>query len=335
MNAQTPYWKFKNEASTNSLVLQLNGVIGWKDYNGDGVLPKELTAAINEAESGSKNLIVKINSPGGSVFDGVQIYNMLKEFKGQVTTVCDGLAASIASVIFCAGSKRVVNKGGLLMIHKASNLVSGNADELKKAAVVLEKLDSQIIDIYKTVSNLSDEKLQSMLNAETWFTGQEALQHNFATECGESASDTSRTAEDICRFNFRNCPEELQRDIPILAAHQARWSNTQHSLEKTITDKQAELGIMADALNKSKSEIEKANADLKNAQDELKKSQDEVKALQDRINTITKVGGEPLPVVTGERQLNKREQYLQLVTQSGEKAIAFYKLYAKEIEACN
>lgn len=130
----------------------------------------------------AKQITVYINSYGGEVAIGLAIYNALKRHKAKITTVCDGMACSIASVIFMAGDKRIMNESSLLMIHNAWTDISGNAAELRKQADDLEKISEASKRAYLEKVSLSEEDLQRLLDNETWISASEALEWGFATE---------------------------------------------------------------------------------------------------------------------------------------------------------
>jgi ATP-dependent Clp protease protease subunit len=125
---------------------------------------------------------VHINSYGGEVAEGLAIYNVLKNHSAEITTYCDGFACSIASVIFMAGDKRVMNPASLLMIHNPWMGACGNADALRKAADDLDVIENAVVEAYKSHVNLSDNELKSKLDNETWITPDEAISWGFATE---------------------------------------------------------------------------------------------------------------------------------------------------------
>lgn len=124
---------------------------------------------------------VRINSYGGEVAEGLAIYNALRNHKAKVKTYCDGFACSIASVIFMAGDERIMQESSMLMIHNAWTYADGNAAQLRKAADDLEKITQASIAAYKANSNLSEEEIAALLDAETWLLPQEALDYGFAT----------------------------------------------------------------------------------------------------------------------------------------------------------
>ena len=118
---------------------------------------------------------------GGSVSEGLAIYNLLNDFKGNVTRIVDGFACSAASVVFMAGDKRIVPESGLLMIHNAWGVAEGDSNAMKKYAEDLEKITQPSVNIYVSKTGLSEEKVKEMMDKETWITSAEALKLNFAT----------------------------------------------------------------------------------------------------------------------------------------------------------
>lgn len=128
-----------------------------------------------------ENIIVHINSYGGEVAEGWAIYNSLVNHSAKVTTIAEGFACSIASVIFMAGEERIVNNVSALMIHNVLSFASGNANELRKTADDLEKLNNLSKKAYLKYINISDEELQKLMDAETFLTPEECLEMGFAT----------------------------------------------------------------------------------------------------------------------------------------------------------
>lgn len=151
----------------------------WEEH-GD-VSAVNLSKRLEELGEVSK-IHVYINSYGGEVAEGLAIYNALKRHKAKVITYCDGFAASIASVIFMAGDKRVMSEASLLMVHNAWTVGVGNAAELRKQADDLDKITKASIEAYKAHSNLSEDEIKALLDAETWILPEEALEYGFATK---------------------------------------------------------------------------------------------------------------------------------------------------------
>ena len=130
-------------------------------------------------------ITVHINSNGGEVKEGLAIYNVLKN--RNVTTVCDGFAASAASVIFCAGARRIMNKASLLFVHQALMITHGNADQLEKDAQDLRTITDSAVAAYKECGvKLSDDEIMELLKNETWISPEAALEYGFATEIADA-----------------------------------------------------------------------------------------------------------------------------------------------------
>ncbi|MBX9757219.1 MAG: Clp protease ClpP [Beijerinckiaceae bacterium] len=175
--------------------LVLMGDVGdiWGD--GSGFAPKDVLEAL--AEHGDGDLAVRLNSGGGRAWDGVAIYNALRAHRGEVTMHVDAIAASAASVIALAGSKRIMRHGAMLMIHDPSAVVVGTADDHRKASETLDKLADVVAGIYAFHTGAKPEEMRELMLAETWMDADEAVDRKFATE----AEDLD--AEAFSRFDYR------------------------------------------------------------------------------------------------------------------------------------
>lgn len=123
-----------------------------------------------------------IHSPGGDVFDGIAIYNLLNKHPAQITVYIDGLAASMASVIAMAGDKVVMPENAMMMIHKPWGISGGNANEMRDYADLLDKVEGVLIPAYASKTGKSTDELSSMLEGETWLNGRECVEQGFADE---------------------------------------------------------------------------------------------------------------------------------------------------------
>lgn len=126
-----------------------------------------------------------INSPGGSLFDGIAIYNTLKNHPAVVNVRIDGIAASIASVIAMAGDSIDIADNAMMMIHKPAVIVFAQAPELRKEADLLDKIEDQIVSTYAARTGVESELISGMMQEETWFTGTDAVNHGFADTLSE------------------------------------------------------------------------------------------------------------------------------------------------------
>lgn len=160
--------------------------IGPGGWFSDGLTAKDFAAQLADVKGA---LEVHINSAGGDVFDGIAIANGIRDYKGDVTTVVDGLAASIASVISQAGGKRIVQAGSMVMIHDAFGLAIGNAAEMTKMAQTLDQVSDNIADIYAARTGRgSTATWRDRMRDETWYTADEAVAAGLADEVGNDAA---------------------------------------------------------------------------------------------------------------------------------------------------
>ncbi len=159
-----------------------------------GVTATNFAAALKDAGTGPVN--VRINSPGGDVFDGLAIYNMMLAH-GNVSTFVDGLAASAASYIAMAGKTVSMAEASQLMIHNAWGLTIGNQAEHIKQASILSKIDGQLADIYASKTGKSAEDVAAMMAAETWLTAAEAKADGF---CDAVITSPKATLDDAKLF---------------------------------------------------------------------------------------------------------------------------------------
>ena len=151
-----------------------------EDYYGEGVSSKRIAAALRAI--GDRDVTVVINSPGGNYFEGLSIYNMLREHKGSVTVKIVGIAASAASVIAMAGDTIKIARAGFLMIHNAWVIASGNRHSLRDVADWLEPFDATAVDIYHARTGIDGTALAAMLDREAWIGGKDAIDQGFADD---------------------------------------------------------------------------------------------------------------------------------------------------------
>lgn len=151
-----------------------------------------------------------INSPGGSVFEGITIGNMLTRHKARVIVHVDGVAASIASVIAMAGDEIRMPKNAMMMIHNAWTFAWGNAKELRKVADDLDRISNSSMQSYlqKAGDKLSEEKLQEMLDAETWLSADEALEVGLC-DTVEAANQAVASINEEFLQKYKNVPKQL------------------------------------------------------------------------------------------------------------------------------
>lgn len=150
------------------------------DYWGDGVTAKRIAAALRSIGDGA--VTVNINSPGGDFFEGLAIYNLLREHKGEVTVNVLGMAASAASVIAMAGDNILMARASFLMIHNTWVAAAGDRHAFRDVADWLEPFDEAAISIYNARTGIASKDLGAMLDKETWIGGDAAVEAGFADD---------------------------------------------------------------------------------------------------------------------------------------------------------
>ena len=193
------FWNWKTRTVTNQetqeqvqeRTLFLNGTIAEESWFDDDVTPQLFK---DELMADSGDITVWINSPGGDCVAAAHIYNMLMDYKGDVTVKIDGIAASAASVIAMAGTKVLVSPVSMLMIHNPMTAAFGNSEEMKKAIEMLSSVKDSIINAYEIKTGLSRAKLSHLMDAETWMDANKAVELGFADEIMQRSTETENTA---------------------------------------------------------------------------------------------------------------------------------------------
>ncbi|HGD5651140.1 MULTISPECIES: head maturation protease, ClpP-related [Bacillota] len=180
------FWKWKNQVMRNQneeevteRILFLNGTIAEESWFDDDVTPQLFKEELNQ---GNGNITVWINSPGGDCVAAAQIYNMLIDYKGDVTVKIDGIAASAASVIAMAGTNVLMSPVSMLMIHNPMTIAFGNKGEMEKAISMLDEVKESIINAYEIKTGMSRAKLSHLMDSETWMDAHKAVELGFADD---------------------------------------------------------------------------------------------------------------------------------------------------------
>jgi ATP-dependent Clp endopeptidase proteolytic subunit ClpP len=189
--------------------------IGYEGWDGEGITAQRIAKDLKDAGD-IKNITVRINSPGGRVFEAVAIYNILKQHKARVRVMIDGLAASSASIVAMCGDEIEMANNAMMMIHKPWSLSIGTAEDLRRDAEMLDKVEGSIIQTYlnqcdkRGVKDMA-EQLAEMLAAETWMNADEALGYGLI----DTVTETLQAAAlfDLSKFNFKRTPEKLRKPV--------------------------------------------------------------------------------------------------------------------------
>lgn len=221
-----------------------------EDWYGDGCSAKKIAdelKAIGEVD----DILVKINSPGGSVFDGIAIYNQLKSHGAQINVVIEGVAASAASIIAMAGDKIMMGTATKIMIHNPWTIAMGDANGFRKTAETLDSIRDGMIDAYAERTGLDRKELAQMCDDETWMGPDAAIEKGFADEKLSRDADEDEEDEEptdkakALLASFRNVPEDFAYRR-IAAAPKPAAAAAQHEV-KTMTPEEIEAARRAAA----------------------------------------------------------------------------------------
>jgi ATP-dependent Clp protease, protease subunit len=158
--------------------ISIYDVIGEDPWSGGGWTARRMAGVLRSV--GARDVVVSINSPGGDVFEGIAIYNLLREHKARVDVRVMGLAASAASLIAMAGDQVTMGRGAMLMVHNAWGVTVGNRHDMAAAVAVLEPIDDAMAEIYAARTERPKKKMAELMDAETWMSSGQAVEGKFA-----------------------------------------------------------------------------------------------------------------------------------------------------------
>ena len=209
---------------------------------------------------------LRISSPGGSIIEGNVIYNAIKRHPANVTVYIDGMAASMASVIAMAGDEVIMAENALLMIHNPWTVSIGDSEQLRKDADLMDKMKSAIINAYSR-SNYSQEELEELMNAETWFTAEEALNAGFIDGTIEALKAAATIKE------LAACAAQVGATLPvekivagIVTKYETQVEDLEDQLFEALADfekiqllvetKDGEISVLQNSVNELKADAE-------------------------------------------------------------------------------
>jgi ATP-dependent Clp protease protease subunit len=236
-------WNPDIQAASDASI-SIYGRIGGDD-EAQGVTANRISAALRSI--GDNDVVVSINSPGGNFFEGVAIYNLLREHKNKVTVKVVGLAGSAASVVAMSADELQIAKSGFLMIHNSTAVVMGNRHNMRDAYSALEKFDSAMAEVYAARSGIDKSEVEKMMNAETWLSAENAVEMGLADsvlaadeiEIKKSASAEQQTIRQIeaklAKLGLSRA-ERTNYVNSILATRDAGKSTTRDAGEDTQRD---------------------------------------------------------------------------------------------------
>ncbi|MBA4389985.1 MAG: hypothetical protein C0399_03505 [Syntrophus sp. (in: bacteria)] len=198
-NASAEWYTIENKADSAEILIY--DIIGFPFIEA-GQFVKDLSAIK------AKNILVRLNSPGGDAWDGLAVANALKAHPAKITTRIEGLAASIASIIALAGDEVQAYSNTMFMIHDPWIMTAGNQYDLREIADVLEKIGGQLNDIYHIKTGIEKDTISDMMKTETWMTAQEAKGLGFIDTILDGDSKPVKAKYDLKNI-YNNVPENL------------------------------------------------------------------------------------------------------------------------------
>lgn len=192
--------------------LNIFGSIGM-GWDGTGVTTESVAKDLQAFPSDTDEIECYIASPGGEIFTALAVLNMLKRHSAKKTCYVDGLAASAASIVAMAGDKIIIGEGSMMMIHNASGLTIGTAEDHEQQAATLHKMDAEMAAIYARRSGMKKTEVEKMMNDETWLSGPEAVAAGLANECApmkeEDKPAASAAVGALKNYHYRNCTPQI------------------------------------------------------------------------------------------------------------------------------
>ena len=249
------FWKWRNQAGTETApaerTLFLNGTIAEDSWFDDDVTPQLFKDELN---SGTGDITVWINSPGGDCVAAAQIYNMLSAYNGKVTVKIDGIAASAASVIAMAGDTVLVSPVSMLMIHNPATVAFGDHAEMQKAIDMLSEVKESIINAYVLKTGLSRARLSHLMDAETWMDANKAVELGFADgiiqRAALAAEDEEKESDEVGEGSGEGGSQEEEKKKPpaseaMLFSRRAVNNALMNKLEKHYSRPKPNIDVQA------------------------------------------------------------------------------------------
>lgn len=228
----------------DDLTIDVFDVIG-SDFWGDGITAKSISRVLT-TNADAKAITLRINSPGGDVFEGTAIYNLLRAHSAKVKVQIIGLAASMGSILALAGSHVSMAANAMMMIHDPWSFAIGSGDDMRKTAGMLDKVKETLLNVYAAHSSFDREKLAAMMSDETWLTADEAKVAGFVDEITAVADEADEEPGDVeANARARAVLDKFQR-APAGVHH--RYSEPQIAAMAKPKAKQMDLAQIIKAL---------------------------------------------------------------------------------------
>lgn len=265
-------------------------------------------AITNCIENAADTLDLEIHSPGGSVLDGYKLYHALLELRGRgvyVTATINSLAASMASVIAMAADKIRMVKGGRMMIHEASQVLAGNAEDFARAAKLLDEISGEIADIYAGRTGAKPDEMRDLMKKETWMGADEAMKRKFIDEVVDGKFDTAKKVKSMNILDRLTSPAsaEALAEIDSLKAEVSNRETEVSELTNKVSVAEAALQEAATATAELRNSYTTAQAEIETLKAEVARIpelEDAAKATAEKVGLEAArqlaASGHPAPI---------------------------------------
>ena len=279
-----------NPDSMTRLIDEIGLVFGAKAF-ADGAVTGEITNCI---ENAADTLDLEIHSGGGSVLDGYKLYNALLELRGRgvfVTATINSLAASMASVIAMGADKIRMVKNGKMMIHEASNVVAGNAEDMARAAKLLDEISGEIADIYASKTGAESSEMRDMMRKETWMGAEEAMKRKFIDEVVTGKFDTKEKGKSMNILDRLTSPASAEALAEI------------DNLKAEVSNRETEVAELTNKVSVAESALQEAATATAELRNSIATAQAEIETLKAEVAKIP--GLESAAAVSREKIANE------------------------------
>lgn len=329
-----------NPDSMTRLIEEIDQVFGAKAF-AEGAVTGEITNCI---ENAADTLELEIHSPGGSVLDGYKLYHAILELRRRgvyVTATINSLAASMASVIAMAADRIRMVKGGRMMIHEASQVVSGNAEDLARAAKLLDEISGEIADIYAERTGSPAAEMRELMKGETWMGADEAMKRKFIDEVMTGKFDTKDKGKSMNILDRLTSPAsaEALAEIESLKSEVSNRENEVAELVSKMSVAEAALQEAATATAELRNSYATAQAEIETLKAEVAKIPDleaAAKLTDDKVkleasNIAASIGLNRALPDEGNSDSTKTPHLDIFNSLTGSEKSAYYQAHGKEI----
>lgn len=276
------FWEIKNFIQNESADIYIYNEISSWDY--EDVTSAQSFRKDLESLGNVKNINVMINSPGGSVGDGLTIASLLQRHSAYVTAYVDGMACSIASVIACSADKLVMGRSSLLMVHNALTYTYGSAKDLRKQADDLDAVTASLRQMYlmKAGDKLTEEKIKELMDNESWLSAKECVELGLCDEILESNKMVAKLPNKFMNM-YSNVPKELLNQSEVVDMKNTEI--VQDTVEETVeTAKVQDTNESTEKIIKNSVEIDKRDAKIEELENTIKALEEEKSSIEAKLN---------------------------------------------------